>query len=601
MPVALPFKDSRRLTGANLFFGQPGAVLETAGVVLDDALLAGWRARVERARDHLDWSSAPAVAARRHAGGASLALAAPADQLLTATEINEWALCATVRQQDPTRWSGLEAALVVEALEQASDPKQVIPPVLDEAAALERFERLAAAERRPDVLALMAAAEAHDLPHVVDDRDLTLGAGAGSRTWPIDALPSTADVPWGDLHGIPVAAVTGSNGKTTTVRLVAACARDHGWTDGFCCTDGVFVANALVEPGDYSGPAGTRRVLRDSRVQAAVLEIARGGILRRGLATDRADVAVVTNISNDHFGEFGIDDLDGLADAKMAVARLVARRGLLVLNADDALLRAKASTASARLGVVPTLGWFALDYDRAELVAHRALGGATCGVRAGHLRLGWREAEHDLGPIDDMPLTVGGTATYNVANLAGAALTSAALGIAPATIRAVYARFARDPADNAGRLMRFDVGGARVVVDYAHNPDGLRGVLHVAQQLRGPGGRLIMLLGHAGNRRDEDIAELAAVAAAHGPDLVVVKEDEGHLRGRQPGEVPEILRRALLASGLPETAVVVLMSERAAAAYAIEAARPGDAVALLMHSSSARNVVLSFLRERTGG
>jgi cyanophycin synthetase len=567
--------------------------------VLDDAVLAGWRARVARASEHLGWST-PAVAARRHAGGASLALAAPADQLFTATEINEWALCATVRLQDPVRWSGLEAALVVEALEQASDPKQVIPPVLDEAAAFERFERLAAAERRPDVLALMAAAEAHDLPHVVDDHDLTLGAGAGSRTWPIDALPSTAGVPWGDLHGIPVAAVTGSNGKTTTVRLVAACAREHGWIDGFCCTDGVFVANALVEPGDYSGPAGTRRVLRDSRVQAAVLEIARGGILRRGLATNRADVAIVTNVSNDHFGEFGIDDLDGLADAKMTVARLVARRGLLVLNADDALLRAKAATASARLDAVPPLGWFALDYDRAELVAHRALGGATCGVRAGRLMLGSREAEHDLGPVDDMPLTVGGTATYNVANLAGAALTSAALGIAPATIRAIYARFARDPADNAGRLMRFDVGGARFVVDYAHNPDGLRGVLHVAQQLRGPGGRLIMLLGHAGNRRDEDIAELAAVAAAHGPDLVVVKEDEGHLRGRQPGEVPEILRRALLASGLPESAVVVQMSERAAASYAIEAARPGDAVALLMHSSSARDAVLSLLRGRTG-
>jgi UDP-N-acetylmuramyl tripeptide synthase len=599
VPAALPFEDSRRLTGANLFFGHPGAVLETVGLVVDDELLAGWRARVERARVHLGWSSALAVAARRHAAGASLALAAPADQLFTATEINEWALCATVRQQDATRWSGLESALVVDALEQASDPKQVIPPVLDEAAALERFERLAASERRPDVLALVAAADAHDLPHVVDDHDLTLGAGAGSRTWPIDALPSTADIPWGALHGIPVAAVTGSNGKTTTVRLVAACARDHGWTDGFCCTDGVFVANALVEPGDYSGPAGTRRILRDSRVQAAVLEIARGGILRRGLATDRADVAVVTNVSNDHFGEFGIDDLDGLADAKMAVARLVARRGVLVLNADDALLRAKASTASARLGVAPPLGWFSLDYDRPELLAHRALGGATCGVRAGRLLLGGREAEHDLGRVEDMPLTVGGTATYNVANLAGAALTSAALGIAPATIRAVYARFARDPADNAGRLMRFDVGGARIVVDYAHNPDGLRGVLHVAQRLRGPGGRLIMLLGHAGNRRDEDIAELAAVAAAHGPDLVVVKEDEGHLRGRQPGEVPEILRRALLSSGLPETAVVVEMSERAAASYAIAVARPGDAVALLVHSSGARAAVLAQLRSAT--
>ena len=122
-----------------------------------------------------------------------------------------------------------------------------------------------------------------------------------------------------------------------------SCARAHGWRDGFCCTDGVFAANERGEPGDYSGPAGTRRVLRDPSVEAAVLEMARGGILRRGLAIDRADVAVVTNVSNDHFGEYGIDDLDGLADAKLTVAHLVARRGLLVMNADDEVLVRKPS------------------------------------------------------------------------------------------------------------------------------------------------------------------------------------------------------------------------------------------------------------------
>jgi UDP-N-acetylmuramyl tripeptide synthase len=146
--------------------------------------------------------------------------------------------------------------------------------------------------------------------------------------------------------------------------------------------------------------------------------------------------------------------------------------------------------------------------------------------------------------------------------------------------------------------MRFEVDGAQVLVDYAHNPDGLRGVLSVAQALRRRGGRLITLLGHAGNRRDADIAELAHVAASFAPDLVVVKEDEAHLRGRQPGEVPEIIRRALLEAGLTPDAVTVRMTELEAARCALVSARPGDAVALLVHSGTAREAVLELLRGR---
>jgi len=167
-------------------------------------------------------------------------------------------------------------------------------------------------------------------------------------------------------------------------------------------------------------------------------------------------------------------------------------------------------------------------------------------------------------------------------------------------VRTVFAKFASDPADNSGRLMRFDVNGISVIVDYAHNPDGLRGVLHVAAQLRSEWGRLGMLIGHAGNRLDADIEELAATAATFGPALVVVKEDEGHLRGRQPGEVPAILQAALLKHGLPESAVVLRMSEVEASRHALDWARPGDALALLVHSTANRAIVLDMLRTRGG-
>ncbi|HEX9208482.1 MAG TPA: Mur ligase family protein [Steroidobacteraceae bacterium] len=600
---ALPLDDSRRLLGGNLFFAGTGAVLETVGIDADDALLDGWRARVERARRHLGWDRAspgrgPSIVTRRHATGASLALQAPVDQLFTATELNEWALCAALHERDPARWAHVMQALLEDYLADASDPADVIPPVLEEQAALARLAARAARERRTDIVALIEAATARGLCHLLDEAALTLGSGVRGRSWPLQALPTVAAVPWDELRSVPTAAVTGSNGKTTTVRLVAACARAHGWRDGFNCTDGVFIGRECVAAGDYSGPAGTRRVLRDASVEAAVLETARGGILRRGLAVDRVDVAIVTNISPDHFGEYGIDDLDGLADVKLSVAHLVDARGLLVLNAGDALLCAKSQALAQRLGRQPPLGWFARDYDHPLLVQQRTVQGATCGVRGGRLLLSCDGVESELGAIDAMPLTVGGTATYNVENLAGAALVAARLGIPPRTIAGVFASFGRDLADNAGRLMRFDVGGVRVVLDYAHNPDGLRGVLRVAQQLRAPGGRIGMLLGHAGNRLDADIEELAVVATEFAPDLVVVKEDEGHLRGRQPGEVPALLQNALLKTGMPLAAVPICPSEVDAALMALDWGRPGDAVVLLMHSSAARLRMLEILEAR---
>jgi UDP-N-acetylmuramyl tripeptide synthase len=591
--------------GGNLFFAGTGAVLETVGVEIDDVLLSAWHARVERARGHLGWDRitpgspvAPTIVARRHATGVSLALQAPVDQLFTATELNEWALCATLHERDPVRWSNVTDDLLADYLEDAGDPADVIPPVLEEHAALARLKVRAAIEQRPDVVALIDAAATRGVGHLLDETMLTLGAGKGGQSWALDALPTPDTVPWDSLHTVPIAAITGSNGKTTTVRLVAACARAHGWHDGFNCTDGVFIDRKPVASGDYSGPAGTRLVLRNASVTAAVIETARGGILRRGLAADRADVAIVTNISPDHFGEYGIDDLDGLADVKLSIAHLLGREGLLVLNADDALLCAKSTTLRQRLGWRPTLGWFARDYDLPALAHQRTLQGATSGVRAGHLWLSSGNREHDLGSINDMPLTVDGTATYNVENLAGAALVASKLGVPPVTIAQVFATFGRDLADNAGRLMRFDISGVKIIVDYAHNPDGLRGVMRVAQQLRAPDGRIGMLLGHAGNRLNADIEELAHVATEFGPDLIVVKEDEGHLRGRQPGEVPAIIQNALLKSGMPAAAVPICPSEVDAALMALDWARPGDALVLLIHSSPARARMLEILQAR---
>ena len=597
----LPFEASRRLIGANLFFAGCGAQLETAHVTADAALLAAWRALAQRARAHLGWdhedraADAPQVVARPHAGGASLALAAPPDALFVATEVNEWALCAALAAQDPGRWSGLEAALVASAREETAETQDFDPPVLDEAAALARFARLAAREARPALRSLLAAATIRHLPHVLDDDILTLGSGAGGRDFAVTTLPEPAAVPWQALHEVPTALVTGSNGKTTTVRLLAACARAHGWPAAYCCTDGVFVGDHVLASGDYSGPLGARQVLRERAAHAAVIETARGGILRRGIAVSHAHVALVSNVSADHFGEYGIEDLDGLADVKLSVAGVLDEDGLLVLNADDAQLVAKAPRLAGRFGRSPLLAWFALDADRPLLREHRRAGGATCGVRDGRLVLSRAGTAHDLGAVADMPLSAGGSATYNIANLAGAALAAAALGVPAATIAAVFARFGASILDNAGRLMRFERGGVRIVVDYAHNPEGLRGLLRVARALSAGGGRLGTLLGHAGNRQDAEIEALAQAAAEFAPQLIVIKENEAHLRGRPEGEIPQLLYAALRRAGMPEDALAMRTSELEAVHCALAWARPGDVLALPVHSATARAAVMTLL------
>jgi len=592
----LPFEDSRRLTGSNLFFPDHGAVLELAGMARDPALFDDWRARIARGRARLGWPLDAACTVRRHARGASLAIAAPFDQLFTATELNEWALCSALHALDPQHWSGLRDALRAAAQEAGPSAASELPAEIDEPAALARLERLAAGEARPDLRALVQTAAAHSVPWLLDDDTLSLGDGVAGCDFPLLAVPPAGNVPWRELRAVPTALVTGSNGKTTTVRLIAACARAHGWHTGYSCTDGVFADNEALATGDFSGPAGARRVLRDRRVEAAVLETARGGILRRGLAVTRADVAVVTNVSADHFGEYGIHDLDALADVKLTVGAAVVPGGWLVLNAGDPLLCRKAAGLQERFGQRPEIAWFAVDGAESVVAAHVAAGGAACCLRDGRLLL-WRAGvEHDLGPTRDMPLTAEGRARYNIANLAAAALASVGLGIEPATVAAVFARFGAQVSDNPGRLMRFERDGVQVLVDYAHNPEGLRGLLQVAAGLRGDGGRLGLVLGHAGNREDRDIERLAATAAGFGPSLVVLKELEDFRRGREPGEVPRILRTALLHAGMTDAALPQRATELEAVATALQWAGPGDVVVLPVHGLAARAAVVELLQ-----
>lgn len=508
--------------------------------------------------------------ARVHAGGASLAIAAPIDQLFTATEVNEWAWESAVVAHD----GGLSMAGFDRLHAYADDLPAATAAMLEKSAQ----------ERRPALTELLAAAERHALPVFLDDETLSIGAGTGSQCWPLPALPVPDSIAWADLHDIPKVLVSGSNGKTTTVRLICAMLTAAGQVTGHCSTDGVFVGGTALASGDYSGPAGARLVLRDPRAEAAVLETARGGILRRGLAVSHAEVAIITNVSADHYGEYGIDTLEDLADTKLVLARALDAGGVLVLNADDGVLMSRAAGLPGRRAL------FSLDDRHPALIELRRTGGSTCGVAGGQLRLHHAGVGHDLGRVDAMPMTAGGSAVYNIANAAAGSLAAAALGISVGQIAGTLARFGSSRFDNPGRLETWNLPELTVITDYAHNPEGLGNVLTVARAACGSG-RLGLLLGQAGNRSDDAMRELARVAAGFKPDIIVLKEIASMLRGRAPGEVPRILQAELLARGTDAARIRHLPDEVDAVRSLLAWARPGDVLVLPVHDPQAKAAV----------
>lgn len=580
------FESSRRLTGPNRWFAMPAVALTPLSAAASDpGSLTGWAQRVMALCVALGWP-APRPQVATGAAGTVLAFVPPEAALLSATDVNEWAWERAAEAHTPLAGQGF-------ALTQ---------PASDDIAAMAlHFSAKAAAEASGPLQRLQAAAAAHGLPLFDDDDSVSIGIGSGSRTWPRAALPLPMDVPWPQLHAQPVLLVTGSNGKTTTTRLLVAMAEAAGRVAGHCSTEGVVVGGALVHAGDYAGPAGARAVLRHPAVQFAVLESARGGLLRRGLAVRRADAAVVTNVSADHLGEYGISSVEDIAEAKLVVAHALRDCGTLVLNGSDAVLMAVAARTPHVQALLQAgrVALFAHDLAHPVLLAHRATGAPVCGVNA-ESALVWAQgdAEAALGEIPQMPLTLQGAARHNVENIAAAVLAALASDLPLPALRATLAQFGALPQDNPGRLERWAWRGATVLVDYAHNPDGLAQLLQVAQALMAtqPPARLGLLLGQAGNRDDAAIAELATTAAGFAPAHIVIKELPRMLRGRALGEVPALLQQALLATGQPAASLHREDDEEAAARALLAWALPGDVVVLPVHTTAVRQSLAALLQ-----
>jgi cyanophycin synthetase len=542
----MQFLDARRLTGPNLLFDTHGSVLDIACSADEAARLApAWKKHVRRMLGDLGWRDVEFATAKLR-GGVSLGFTAPLDALYAASAINEWA------------WSACD-----HELNGAAAP--------DFRAALAEIRNAIAEEANPALIELAGHAAARGVTMLWDDDHVSLGLGRHSETWPVREVPDPQTLDWTRFRDVPTALVTGTNGKTTTVRLAAHILRAAGSRVGMSSTDYIAIDNEVVDRDDWSGPGGARNVLRHKDVDAAILETARGGLLRRGLGVYRADAAVITNIGRDHLGDFGSRSVDELLDIKWIVSRVVRDSGTLILNADDARLVARASDYPG------ALAWFSLDPANPVVLSHASNGGTGFVLRDGDLVRLEGAASESVCAAADIPITLQGAARHNIANALAAAALAFAMGVSMADVRRGLTTMTQE--ENPGRGNVFAVDGFRVIIDFAHNPQAIEALLDMAAAMQGR--RKVLCFAQAGDRPDDLIRELARNAWEKGLDRVIVSELAHYYRGRGPGEVYALIRDELLRCGAREDQIEHNDEEIESFESALAWAQPGDLVIML--------------------
>jgi cyanophycin synthetase len=378
--------------------------------------------------------------------------------------------------------------------------------------------------------------------------------------------------PAGARATIPIIAVTGTNGKTTTTRLIAHLFRHTGRTVGFTTTDGVYLQNRLVASGDMTGPFAANIVLSNPIVEVAVLETARGGILRSGLGFDECDVGIVLNVSADHLGAHGIHTLEDLAEIKGVVPSVVRRRGHAVLNADDPLVLAMAAKTSGDVvlcSAAPSSG-------NPAVLAHLADGGTAACIEDGAFVIRRGRLRIPIAEVGEVPLTIGGAAQFQFGNILAAIAAAYVQGMRYEDIRAGLTSFFPSPSLTPGRLNLLRVRQGHVLVDYAHNPAAIEGLMDLAGRI--DAARRIAILAGPGDRRDEDLRELGRKAARL--DFAILKED-ADLRGRRSGEVPALLREGLVEGGMAAERIVVIPKEADAVARGLDMMEEHDLLVII--------------------
>lgn len=372
---------------------------------------------------------------------------------------------------------------------------------------------------------------------------------------------------------IPIIAITGTNGKTTTTRLIAHLFKQTKQVVGYTTTDGTYIGDYLVEPGDNTGPQSAQLILQDPTVEVAVLESARGGILRSGLAFNACDVGVVLNVAADHLGLGDINTIDEMARVKSVVAESALPKGYVVLNADDPLVSGMASRVSAQIA------YFSMNAENELIRSHTQRGGLAAVYENGYLSILKGDWTLRIEQAINVPLTLGGRAPFMIANALAASLAAFAQGVRIEEIRAALMTFQASTKQTPGRMNLFNLGHFHVLIDYAHNPHSYKALGGFVQNWTD--GDRIGVIGAPGDRRDEDFVELGTLSADLF-DRMIIKEDDDN-RGRERGNTAEFIVQGVKATK-PDARYEVILDETQAIKSALESATPGSLVVILPES-----------------
>ncbi|MEO8446664.1 MAG: cyanophycin synthetase [bacterium] len=377
--------------------------------------------------------------------------------------------------------------------------------------------------------------------------------------------------PPGEKFRIPIIAVTGTNGKTTTTRLISHIMKNIGKNVGYTTTEGVYIGNRLIQPGDNTGPISAQMVLRDPTVEIAVLETARGGLLRAGLGFDGCDIGIVMNITADHLGLKDINTLEDLARVKAIVVENVFKRGYAVLNADDKLVLKMRDNLDCNIAL------FSMDEKNTFVAEHTAKGGIACVYENNFISLLKGQWKLRVEKVINIPLTYSGRAAFMVQNVLAATLASYILhGVRIEDIRFGLNSFVPSVAQTPGRLNLIDVGNFTVLIDFAHNPAGMEALGKFVEKLTNK--VKTGIIGGTGDRRDEDIKNLGR-AAAKMLTSIIIREDES-LRGREEGVVNQLVLEGIR-SEKPDIPVKIIEDEVKAINYVLKNAKKNELIVLL--------------------
>ena len=398
--------------------------------------------------------------------------------------------------------------------------------------------------------------------------------------------------PKGSIGNIPIIAITGTNGKTTTTRLTAHIAKTAGYKVGYTTSDGVYIQNQLMMKGDCTGPVSSQFVLKDPTVDFAVLECARGGILKNGLAFRNCDVAIVTNISADHIGLGGIDSMEQMAKVKAVVPETVFKHGYAILNADDDLV------FGMQKGLNCNIALFSMDENNPRIIEHSKKGGYAAVFENGYITIMKGTWKIRVIKVAEVPITYGGKALHNVMNCLPAVLSTYFWrNIAIEDIRLALQTFVPSASQTPGRLNMFQFKHFKFLVDFAHNPAGLELLCDFVSKMEGE--PKVGIISGTGDRRDEDIKELGRISGRYF-DEIIIRQDK-NLRGRTADEIVNLLVDGLNETKPKDIPVKIILNEKEAIMYAYNNAKPGSLITIMCDVVAEALDLIKGLKEKEDG